>query len=138
MDIWIYGVCKEEKRTQLHFPDKPVSRITSLFRGLRVKWFTKQACRGNVVMSIFPLKIFIYIYLYLYTKPMKNESLLLLCFCAMRFTAVAALQAQQSVVIDLLRHWSNCNYNNNGYCNSKCMQAISVISSHKEWVYISK
>ena len=33
---------------------------------------------------------------------MKNESLL--CFWATRFTAVAALQAQQSVFIDLLRH----------------------------------
>ena len=37
---------------------------------------------------------------------MKNESLL--CFCATRFTAVAALQAYRR----------NCNYNYNGSCNS--------------------
>ena len=43
----------------------------------------------------------------------------------MRFTAVAALQAQQSVVIDLLRHWSHCNYNNNGIViQSACEQLV--------------
>ena len=31
--------------------------------------------------------------IYLYITPIKNESLFLLCFCATRFTAVAALQA---------------------------------------------
>ena len=61
-------------------------------------------------------------------KTMKNESLL--CFCATRFTAVAALQAQQSVFINLLRHRRNCNYNYNGSCNSQHARAISVISNH--------
>ena len=69
---------------------------------------------------------------------MKNESLLSLCFCATRFTAVAALQAEQSVFIDLLRHCGNCNYNYNGYSNSECTRAISAISYHYERVYTSK
>ena len=35
-----------------------------------------------------------YIYIYIYiSKSMKSESLPFLCFCATRFTAVAALQA---------------------------------------------
>ena len=59
---------------------------------------------------------------------MKNESLL--CFCATRFTAVAALQAKQSISINLLRHRRNCNYNYNGSCNSNRARAISVISNH--------
>ena len=42
-----------------------------------------------------------YIHRYI-LKTMKTESLL--CFCASRFTAVAALQAWQSVFINLLRH----------------------------------
>ena len=32
----------------------------------RVKRFTKQACRENVVASFFPLEIYIYIYIYIY------------------------------------------------------------------------
>ena len=59
---------------------------------------------------------------------MKNESLPFLCFCATRFTAVAALQ--QSVFINLLRHRCDSNYNYNGFCNSRHARAINVISNH--------
>ena len=69
------------------------------------------------------------VYIYI-SKSMKNESLPFLCFCATRFTAVAALQAEQSVFINLLRHRCNSNYNHNGFCNSRRARAINVISSH--------
>ena len=40
----------------------------------RVKRFTKQACRENVVVSFFPLKIFIPLYLnVLSTAPRENR-----------------------------------------------------------------
>ena len=42
------------------------------------------------ILEIGYIHIYIYIYIYI-LKTMKNESLL--CFCATRFTAVAALQA---------------------------------------------
>ena len=34
----------------------------------RVKRFTKQACRENVVASFFPLEIYIYIYIYILVR----------------------------------------------------------------------
>ena len=55
---------------------------------------------NGIVNKVYSFHIYIYIYIYIESKllcrmkilkTMKNESLL--CFCATRFTAVAALQA---------------------------------------------
>ena len=61
-------------------------------------------------------------------KRLKKETLRF----SLRFFAYTHLSKRE-----ITNHLSNCNYNNNGYCNSKRARAISVISSHWERISIS-